>query len=312
MEAIGRRQVIALAGVGAMSVLAGCRAVSAAPPVTPVVVPASSAPAPTLPASVVYRMGNSFIPGALAKRRDLHSLTSKWSVLVGDISLPDLQDCQMYVDTAIPMIEKLTGIHLDQKYLVMLPKTAAEYEHWSGDRGDDLGVFREPLDETWQGWVVIKCAAAIGEGRTLLEDTGYLNHVIRHELFHANTLDDGVSGYGTPKWVLEGFAEWAGATATILFPRKPPLPVLPKNAEFSREGTTFAYERSFMFVSYLVTRFGQRQAIRFYERAIDFTYDTTEQAFHAVLGISLATATKDWAAQYKKQVARLYAEILGT
>ncbi|MBB2893273.1 hypothetical protein [Flexivirga oryzae] len=297
---LGRRQALGLAGVAAVSALTGCRASGV---VARTSAGDTTAPRGTLAPSVIDRIADSFTPGPLATRRDLHALTSARSVLVGDIGVGELQACQLHADTSIRVIEKLTGIHLDQKYLVLLPRTSAEFDSWSHDRTADVaGDYCAPVDSSWQGWVVIKCAAAVGHGMTLLDDDDYLNSVIRHELFHANTLEDGDGG--APKWVLEGFAEWVASAIMIAFPTKPPPAVVPTDADFAhRPGSSYA--QAFVFVAYLVDRFGQRSAIRFYKRATDASGGSTSHAFHAVFGATLASVTKDWAAQYKKQVAEL-------
>lgn len=145
----------------------------------------------------------------------------------------------------------------------------------------------------------------------MLDNPGYVEHIIRHELFHANTLADGpVSRGNAPLWVIEGFAEWAGSTATVVFPTKTPPAVLPmKDSEFLRDTTTYAYARSYLFVSYLVSRFGQSAAIRFYNRCREPANGSTEASFEHVFRHPLRSVEQDWAAQCKKQVASLKVDI---
>ncbi len=300
-----RRDLLTLIGAGGAAALLGACSNGAAA--------ASSSKHPTkLPAEVIGRIEDSGgIPAELWTRTDLRSVVSTRVITVGDIASNDLSECASFAEQSVSVIERITGIHPSEKYLMLLPRTNAEFAKWIIGRHKDLaGVSISSESSGTQGWVVIDTASSIGSGLTMLDDPRWMEHVIRHELFHANTLPQVDSRGNAPLWVTEGFAEWAGSTAIVVFPQTAPPATLPANdSEFARDQTTYAYARSFMFVSYLVSRFGQAAAIRFYKRSLEPAYGPTAASFAHVFRHGLASAEKDWARQYKKQVAALKVDV---
>lgn len=232
---------------------------------------------------------------------------------VGDVASGTLTECANFADSSAQVIERITGIRPADKYLALFPSSDTEFQQWTVSTSHDLaGAFVFPQSEGTKGWVTIDLGLSIAPGFRLRDDPSYLEHVIRHELFHANTLSHGDVDVGNaPLWVIEGFAEWAGSTATVVFPQKAPPAILPvENAEFAHDTTTYAYARSFMFVSYLVSRFGQETAIKFYNRCREPANGSTASSFKYVFRSPLTTVEQDWAAQYKKQVAALKVDVV--
>lgn len=300
-----RRDLLTLiAAGGATAVLGACSNASAA-------TKTSKHPA-KLPAEVVGRIEDSSdIPVDLWKRTNVQSEVSNRVITVGDIASNELSECAQFAQDSVRVIEQMTGIHPSEKYLMLLPRTDEEFKQWSvGSTKDVAGEYVRPTSPGTQGWVVIRTASKIGPGLTLIDNPAWLEHDIRHELFHANTLPESDSIGNAPLWVTEGFAEWAGSTATVVFPQTPPPAILPaKNSEFAGTSGPSAYARAFMFVSYLVSRFGQAAAIRFYKRALEPAYGTTAASFAHVFKHDLGSVEKDWAHQYKKQVAALNVDV---
>ncbi|WP_460598841.1 gluzincin family metallopeptidase [Flexivirga lutea] len=266
----------------------------------------------TLPTEVVGRIEDSSdIPVALWTRSDLKSKVLARVITVGDIAAGDLSRCALFAQESVDAIERITGIRPNEKYLMLLPRNGAEFKNWiAGSSKDVAGGYVPPGPPGAQGWIVIDTASSIGTGRTLLDNRAWLEHDIRHEFFHANTLPDSDSAGNAPLWVTEGYAEWAGSTATVVFPQAAPPPNLPAtNSEFAQERATNAYAQSFMFVSYLVSQFGQATAIRFYKRSLEPAYGSTAASFAHVFKRDLASVEKEWASQYKEQVAALDVDV---
>lgn len=300
-----RRDVLTLIGAGgATAILGACSNGAAA---------ASSSKHPAnLPADVVGRIEDSSdIPVELWKRTDLRSKVSARVITVGDIAASDLSECALFAQESVAAIERITGIHPNEKYLMLLPRNGAEFKKWIvGSSKDVAGGYVPPGSPGTQGWIVIDTASSIGPGRTLLDNRAWLEHDIRHEFFHANTLPESDSAGNAPLWVTEGYAEWAGSTAIVVFPQTAPPPTLPvTNSEFAKVRATDAYAQSFMFVSYLVARFGQAAAIRFYKRSLEPAYGSTAASFAHVFKHDLASVEKDWSRQHKKQVAALDVDV---
>jgi len=254
---------------------------------------------------------SSDIPVNLWKVAGLRSVVSSRVITVGDIASQDMTECASFAQQSALAVEKVTKIHPQRKYLVLLPRTNAEFAKWTlGTSSDDDGMYVAPQSSGAAGWIAIDTGESIGSGATVLDNPSFLEHVVRHEFFHANTLPEIDSVGNAPKWVIEGFAEWFASSADVVFPQHAPPAVLPtKDHEFAHDTKTHAYARSFMFISYLVARFGQAAAIRFYKRALEPAYGTTAASFAHVFGHSLASVEHAWAQQYRKQVAGLTVDV---
>lgn len=231
-------------------------------------------------------------------------------ICVGNVGAGQLSDCATQASQAWKTIRSITGVRPSTQALVLYAKDAATFSSWTGqDQGasGELGVAIQPQAWGVPGFVGIAAGYPVDPTQTLIDVPKYLGSTVQHELFHLATLPQDYQR--VPMWITEGFAMWAGSQYALVFPASPPPATLPiDNSEFARDLQTYAYARSELFVAWLVAEFGQRKAMDFYTDAVKLN-GPVEALFQRCFGESLRQSEKQWAAQYKNQIANLKVDL---
>lgn len=188
-------------------------------------------------------------------------------------------------------------IGLGQTTAGLLTRIGAQLD----DAADAVSAF---WGEDWPRTIVIVAAttdaqfAAVGGGdiRTAATTTGdrimfapgaaamsdaALRIVLRHELFHyaarAETAAD------APRWLTEGVADFVARPPTSV----PEMPMPPTDAELSGPDRSHAYDRAWMFSSFVAGRYGPAKLRELYLRACGPRHGDAATAVRATLGVDL-------------------------
>lgn len=314
-----KRRMGAAALTAAVLSLTGCGAALTLPalpsaPVSPAISttragsPSTSAPTPPaadgsmrqgMPDEVVDRLTLSRIFLEVAEVKGLHYRVSSRTIGVGNTSPAVLQRVVAATDDAIPRIEALTGQHVQHKYLVLTGDNDGTVRKWTDgtDVADADGVTM-PYGKA--AWIVIPTSHAFDDGTPIVDDPDYLQHLMDHEVFHADTLPLDFDDPAVPEWMVEGYAEWAADQEIPAGPEKQPPARLPSDSEVL-DDTDEGYFRSAMFVQYLTDRFGTDKALAFYRAMLVATHEPLAAEFQRVTGASFPQTVADWRRQFPRQ-----------
>ncbi|HTW18979.1 MAG TPA: hypothetical protein VME70_02070 [Mycobacteriales bacterium] len=190
-----------------------------------------------------------------------------------------MTDIAHLVQAAIPRVTAVWGSHWARHAVVEIPATEAELAKLSGDRGDLARIAAVTSAEisSRRGRQALSDDRIVINPRVwpTLDRTG-ARVVLTHELTHVAT--GAVTGAATPRWLVEGFADYVGfrgsglalravarelerAVRTKGVPRR-----LPPDAAFDAGDPHLAraYELAWLACRYIAARAGQPALVRFY------------------------------------------------
>lgn len=256
-----------------------------------------------LPDDVVDRIVNSGMLFRVEDVKHLVSATDGHVYVVGNVPATLAESVRQAADQSLAADLALEHREMPKDpMLILLADDAATAKDWGLDTSRLLGVSYPP-EAKRSGFVTISAFTTFDDGRPEISTPLGARRIVQHELFHATTIASSDGYEVAPKWVTEGFAEWAARTAAPTVPAASSKPVVPADAMFVSDGS-HAYDQSALFVTYLVNRFGQPAAFRFYDAIVKLGHDPLATLFARAFGVSLTQATATWGGQFTTQVAQ--------
>jgi hypothetical protein len=212
------------------------------------------------------------------------------------------------VDAAVPVVDGVWGSEWTQQVAVIVPASAQELAAL-GQTASISDISAETVSDPPNA-----VTGAITGARVLMnpDELNKLTEVgrrivVQHELAHVATAAS--TGPASPRWLVEGFAEYVGnlgsgqpvrvaageLRAEVARGRLPAQ--LPGDAEFTGGSGPQAYEESWLACRLIVARAGQPGMARLY-RLVGASGDTAaravEAAMQSVLHESMAAFTAQW------------------
>lgn len=224
------------------------------------------------------------------------------------------------VDAAIAHVSAVWGTAWNRDVAVLVTSSDAEFSAvvGSGQTVQDVSAAAvtegvDPVSHRAYGQRLVLAPGALGTLSAVGEQI-----VLRHELTHLATA--ATTDPTTPRWVVEGFAEFVGnlhtgqsvgtaaseLRAAIAAGRVPTA--LPDDAAFAASGAALAraYEQAWLACRLIADRAGTDGLVRFYRTAAAALLPAAQAlttALSAAVHESLATFTARWRAYLKTQLA---------
>jgi hypothetical protein len=214
------------------------------------------------------------------------------------------------LDQSVPLVSAVVGTGWARKVVALVPADETSAVALAGGR--DL------TEIVAVATVTQNADRSPGQDRVLISPGVYarLNAlgrqvVMTHELTHVAT--GGAGDSRTPMWLVEGLADYVGykkADTTVrsaarelradLAQGSPPA-ALPTREDFNGQsrGLSQVYQESWLACRMIAERYGEAKLVRLYRAA---GAGSEEAALHDVLGVSVATFTRDWRSYLKAQL----------
>jgi hypothetical protein len=246
-----------------------------------------------------------YAPVNVVRRRSVLVLGS--STVIG--AMTELAD---QVQTSIPRVTAVWGPHWAQRVVIIFPSSQREMALLTGDTGDlnqiaavtsaeVSGAPGRPRPKGDRVTINPRTWSQVGPGFAVV--------VLTHELTHVASESD--TGSQTPRWLIEGFADYVGFHDTHLeassiaaelaravhagqLPKQ-----LPSNADFDGSSPVLsqAYQMGWLACRYIARTYGQPTLVRFYRAVGTSRHGTTRavgDALHRLLGLTLSQFTARW------------------
>ena len=243
--------------------------------------------------------------GPLVVLRGRHSL-----VLAHPANAGRLRVFADAVDAAVPRVTRVVGTRWPRRVAVIIPDDQREMAELVGERlalGKIAAVAVadsvDPSSGQARGQRVVVNPANVDRlgplGRRV---------VLQHEVTHVATR--GITGHGTPIWLVEGFADWVGYLGTELPPRLVGDELraqvrsgrwpgrLPTAADFRGDSPRLAvaYEEAWSACRLIAARAGPAGLLRFY-RAVGTSDDpaaAVDRELRRAIGVGSARFAAEW------------------
>jgi hypothetical protein len=221
------------------------------------------------------------------------------------------------VDAAVPRVTSVVGTGWAQKVVVLVPDSTEELRELLDRRTDFSQISAVATSQAGEQDAPVGARIIVNPPNFLGTSALTRRLTMTHEVTHVAV--QGITGFFTPSWLSEGFAEHVGGTGVDLdVPRSVPdlraevragrTPTqLPTEDDFeaTNEDLGLAYSGAWLAVRLLVKRHGKAKVLQFFretQKIDDAGEGEVAKAFQRAFGRDLDGFTREWSASLRREL----------